>query len=129
MVHFVISTRRGCGCPANQLLRTGYAVIFFAKVFSSKGIGTDRTIPTSIVSKWGEALGYFKLLVAGLAATSIFVFTTAIAGPDLLSSDSNDIPLIDGRDIPLGYHAQDVSADGRYVLLSNYSTHFGLDMQ
>jgi hypothetical protein len=75
-------------------------------------------------------LKLFKFNTASLVVAfvlSTFAVTTAMAQPDLVSSDSNDIPLIDDRDIPLGYHAQDVSADGRYVLLSNYSTNFGLD--
>ncbi len=69
---------------------------------------------------------------AWLVATTALVFSTltvtaALAGPDLVSSDSNGIPLIDDSEIPRGYRAIDISADGRYVLLDNYATGFGLD--
>jgi len=69
---------------------------------------------------------------ARLAAATALVFgtltvTAALAGPDLVSSDSNGIPLIDDSEIPRGYRAIDISADGRYVLLDNVATGFGLD--
>ncbi|MCP4091279.1 MAG: hypothetical protein GY746_16030 [Gammaproteobacteria bacterium] len=62
----------------------------------------------------------FNLSVASLAA--VFIFTTAVAGPDLVSSDNNGIALVTDEANPNGYGMLDVSADGRYVLLGNFDT-------
>lgn len=72
--------------------------------------------------------------LATSTAYSLFLVAfsaTAFAQPDLVSSDSDGAPLpVDGV-APFsypGYQALDVSADGRYVLLSNYPVGgFGLD--
>ena len=45
-----------------------------------------------------------------------------MAGPDLVSSDVNGAPLLTDEANPVGYSMQDISADGRYVLLSNFAT-------
>jgi len=77
-------------------------------------------------------LELLRIKPARLAAITTLVVSTltvtvALAGPDLVSSDSNGIPLIDDSEIPRGYRAIDISADGRYVLLDNVATGFGLD--